>query len=49
MKKGKNGQQIAIENVALVMAWIADRKTRRDWREYAFNNRINRRVLAEEL
>lgn len=44
MKKGKNGQQIAAENVALVNAWIEDRNKHRDWDEYAFNNRINRRV-----
>jgi hypothetical protein len=49
MKKGKSGQQIAIENVALVKAWIEERNKRRDWNEYAFNNRINRRVIAEEL
>lgn len=49
MKKGKNGQQIATENVALVKAWIEERNKRRDWKEYAFNNRINRRVIAEEL
>lgn len=49
MKKGKNGQQIAAENVALVIAWIEERNKRRDWDEYAFNNRINRRVIAEEL
>jgi len=49
MKKGKSGQQIAVENVALVNAWIEERSKRRDWDEYAFNNRINRRVLAEEL
>lgn len=49
MKKGKNGQQIAAENVALVTAWIEERNKRRDWCEYAFNNRINRRVIASEL
>lgn len=49
MRKGKNGQQIAAENVALVKAWIEERSKRRDWSEYAFNNRINRRVIAEEL
>lgn len=49
MKKGKSGQQAAIENVALVKAWIEERNKRRDWNEYAFNNRINRRVIAEEL
>jgi hypothetical protein len=49
MKKGKSGQQIAVENVALVKAWIEERTKLRDWSEYAFNNRINRRVIAEEL
>lgn len=49
MKKGKSGQQIAAENVILVEAWIKERNKRRDWEEYAFNNRINRRVIAEGL
>jgi len=49
MTKGKNGQQIASENVAAVNAWIAERNHRRDWHEYAYNNRINRSVLADEL
>lgn len=49
MTKGKNGQQIAGENVASVKAWIAERNQRRDWHEYAYNNRINRSVLADEL
>ena len=49
MKKGKNGQQIASEHVALVTSWIEDRTERRDWHEYAYNNRINRSVLADEL
>lgn len=47
--KGKNGQQLAQENLARVKAWIEERNQRRDWDEYAFNNRINRRVLADEL
>ncbi|NVO05033.1 MAG: hypothetical protein HXX19_03330 [Rhodoferax sp.] len=47
--KGKNGQQKAAENVAVVTRWISERNMRRDWHEYAFNNRINRRVIAEEL
>lgn len=49
MTKGKNGQQIATENVASVTAWIEERKERRDWHEYAYNDRINRSVLADEL
>jgi cell division protein FtsB len=49
MTKGKNGQQIASENVAAVNAWISERNQRRDWHEYAYNNRINRSVLAVEL
>ena len=49
MTKGKNGQQKASENVASVIAWVAERNERRDWHEYAYNNRINRRVIAEEL
>ena len=49
MTKGKNGQQIASENVAAVTVWIAERNQRRDWHEYAYNNRINRSVLADEL
>lgn len=49
MKKGKNGQQIAAENVALVKTWIEERSKRCDWNVYAFNNRINRRVIADEL
>ncbi|TKB51190.1 hypothetical protein FCL40_01135 [Ferrimonas sediminicola] len=47
--KGKSGQQLAGENVAKVKAWIDDRNRHRDWHEYAFNNRINRCALAEEL
>lgn len=49
MIKGKNGQQKATENVASVVVWIAERNRLRDWHEYAYNNRINRRVIAEEL
>lgn len=49
MSKGKNGQQKANENVTAVNAWIAERNVRLDWHEYAYNNRINRSVLAEEL
>ena len=49
MTKGKSGQQIAIENVASVTAWIQERNERRDWHEYAYNDRINRSVLADEL
>jgi hypothetical protein len=49
MTKGKNGQQIASENVAAVTAWIDERNKHRDWHEYAYNNRINRSVLAVEL
>lgn len=49
MTKGKNGQQKATENVASVVVWIAERNRLRDWHEYAYNNRINRRVIAEEL
>ena len=49
MTKGKNGQQISAENVALVIAWLEERKERRDWHEYAYNDRINRSVLADEL
>lgn len=49
MKKGKNGQQIAQENLAKVKDWVESRNLRRDWNEYAFNNRINRRVIAAEL
>lgn len=49
MRQGKNGQQIALENLALVRRWIDERNERRDWHEYAYNNRINRRVLADEL
>lgn len=47
--KGKNGQQRAGENVSSVSHWIADRNRLRDWHEYAYNNRINRRLIAEEL
>lgn len=49
MTKGKNGQQKASENVASVISWITERNRLRDWHEYAYNNRINRRVIAEEL
>lgn len=49
MKKGKNGQQIAKENVESVKAWIAQRNERRDWHDYAYSNRINRSTLASEL
>lgn len=47
--KGKNGQQKAAENVAAVTRWISERNMRRDWHEYAYNNRINRRLIADEL
>ncbi|WP_067514836.1 hypothetical protein [Endozoicomonas ascidiicola] len=49
MSKGKNGQQIAQENIAKVEAWIAQRDAARDWEEYEYSGKINRRVLAEEL
>ncbi|ADL56407.1 hypothetical protein [Gallionella capsiferriformans] len=49
MTKGKNGQQRALEIIESVKAWIKERNIRLDWHEYAYNNRINRSVLAEEL
>lgn len=49
MTKGKNGQQIAQENIKLVLTWIDERNAARDWREYEYSGKINRRVLAEEL
>lgn len=49
MSKGKNGQMLAEEYSHRVRAWIAQRNLARDWDEYAYNNRINRRVLADEL
>ncbi|GGD61607.1 hypothetical protein [Lacimicrobium alkaliphilum] len=49
MTKRKNGAQIGHENVELVKSWIAERNFHRDWHEYAFNNRINRKALAQEL
>lgn len=48
-EKGRSGKQIAAENVVLVKNWIEQRNIHRDWNEYAYNNRINRSVLAEEL
>lgn len=49
MIKGKSGQQIAQENIKLVQAWIDERNAARDWHEYEYSGKINRRVLAEEL
>ena len=49
MRKGKNGQQIAQENVILVTTWIAERNERRDWHEYEYNGKINRSALSDEL
>ena len=49
MRKGKSGRQLAIDNVELVKAWLKEREFHRDWNEYAYNNRINRSVLADEL
>jgi hypothetical protein len=49
MSKGKNGQQIAQENILLVKAWVAERNAIRDWHEYEYNGSINRTVLADEL
>lgn len=49
MIKGKNGQQIAQENIKLVQAWVDERNAARDWHEYEYSGKINRRVLAEEL
>ncbi len=49
MARGKNGQQIAQENIAKVEAWIAQRDAARDWGEYEYSGKINRRVLAGEL
>jgi hypothetical protein len=49
MKRGKNGQQLAAENVARVERWVQTRNDRRDWHEYEYSKRVNRRVLAEEL
>lgn len=49
MSKGKNGQQIAQENIVLVKSWIKERNECRDWHEYEYNGKINRRVLSEEL
>lgn len=49
MKIGKSGCQIAGDNVKLITAWIDERNMRLDWHEYAYNNRINRSVVAQEL
>lgn len=49
MKTGKSGRQIAGDNVKLVTAWIEERNIRLDWHEYAYNNRLNRSVIAQEL
>lgn len=49
MKRGKNGQQIAEENIEIVKSWIAQRNELRDWHEYSYNKRINRSLLASEL
>lgn len=49
MTKGKNGQQRAHEIIESVKAWIKERNIHLDWHEYAYNNRINRSVLANEL
>lgn len=49
MSTKKSGRQLAVQNVALVESWICERNERRDWHEYEFNGRINRRVLADEL
>jgi CTP synthase (UTP-ammonia lyase) len=49
MQKGKNGQQLAAENVAQVEQWIKRCYERRDWHDYEYNNRINRRILSEKL
>lgn len=49
MKKGKNGQQRALEIIESVKAWIKERNIKLDWHEYAYNHRINRRLLADEL
>jgi hypothetical protein len=49
MKIGKSGRQIAGDNVKLVTTWIEERNQRLDWHEYAYNNRINRSVIAQEL
>jgi hypothetical protein len=49
MIKGKSGQQIAQENLKLVQAWINERNAARDWDEYEYSGKVNRRVLAEEL
>ena len=49
MARGKNGQQLAAENVTRVETWIRERNTHRDWHEYEYKGRINRRTLAAEL
>ncbi|WP_330926641.1 hypothetical protein [Candidatus Sororendozoicomonas aggregata] len=49
MNRGKNGQQIAKENLAKVEAWIAERDAARDWEEYEFNGKVNRTVISAEL
>jgi glutaredoxin len=49
MKRRKSGAQLGVENVELVRTWIAERNMHRDWHEYAYNNRINRKALAQEL
>lgn len=48
-KKGSNGIQEAAANVALVIQWISERNTRRDWDRYAYSGRINRSAVAAEL
>ncbi|WP_255199351.1 hypothetical protein [Photobacterium damselae] len=38
MTKGKNGQQIAQENIKLVQTWIGERNAARDWHEKELKN-----------
>ncbi|KFC76196.1 VPA1267 family protein [Massilia sp. LC238] len=48
MTDGRNGQQIAIENVERFRAWIKERDRTNDWADYVRGDKLSRIDIAHE-
>lgn len=48
MGSGKNGQQLAAENLQKFANWVADRDSAGDWIDYIRRGKLNRSNIAKE-
>lgn len=46
--KGMSGQQLAADNLQKFNAWIEERDTAEDWKDYVRQGKLNRSEIAEE-